>query len=352
MSKNCPAGTRKICECVKNPSPKISTRCPNGTRKNKSGDCVKYTRKVDFENKMKKQEKVAVVEAQKLDSPKISRKRKVDFENKMKKQEKVAVVEPQKLDSPKISRKRKVDFENKMKKQEKAAVVETKKSDSPNTPRKNYAKRYFQKPIMLLEKNKLFQVSIDIDQFKDYVNISNIPDGKYDCVIQSLFSLGLRDVKKAKRESLEINENLKRGIVPSIIAKYLTSSFGLPDNSIVSKTLNIRNSRLELADEEIIEFFNKNLLNNHATFFNPVFEYEGKKYGHAMIIYKDNDVIYYFNPQNKRYINHSGVIARHLEFMYNSSTFKLASTSYFSLPKVIKKPIPYLHTECILEYKR
>lgn len=119
-------------------------RCPNGTRKNKEGDCIK---KEDSNQKRKR-------------CPIGTRKNKDGN---------CQVYEP--------------------------------------TPRTKYAKQFEKKDIYLSNLKihesypLLFQVSFhDEKQFKDNLNLAKNQKASLDCVYQSLFSLGLRDAEKSKKE--------------------------------------------------------------------------------------------------------------------------------------------------------
>ena len=101
------------------------------------------------------------------------------------------------------------------------------------TPRKTYARRYFKTPPTLLGNEPLFQVTFRPRQFKNYVNLAEDP--KMDCFIQSLFSLGLRNVDVAKEEVIGINETATIGVSFETAEKYIANSFGIPEEDVRSR---------------------------------------------------------------------------------------------------------------------
>jgi len=184
--------------------------------------------------------------------------------------------------------------------------------NSEPTPRTKYANKYFKNLPVLLDRDPdksrtaLFQVSFETpDQFDNYVNLSSATP-KVDCFFQSLFSLGLINVETAKKNARDINLNGKTGVIPKEIIKYITSSFGLSEQEMYFQQANtIRNKSTNKFDKKVFKkeaegFFNKRLENNHATIFSISFARYNKHYfHHAVVAYKYNDVVYYFDPQVK-----------------------------------------------------
>ena len=171
------------------------------------------------------------------------------------------------------------------------------------TPRTAYANRYFKKPAVLLNKDKngkmdvMFQVSYkNPQQFLKYQG-ANDPD-KYperDCLIQSLFSLGLRDIQKAKEDSRKIFST-KKGVNPKKTIKYIKEIFDIDKENIVFKVNKIKSYR------EIEDFLDKNLYNNHASILSIGYrkkETGEHTHGHALIVYKENNILHFFDPQIK-----------------------------------------------------
>jgi hypothetical protein len=216
----CPNGTRKnkqgdcIPKAPDKPVPDKPKRCPNGTRKNKQGDCI-----------------------------------------------------PKAPDKPKRcpgTRK---------------GVCEPK-----DTPRTQYACR-FKKPIYLSER-ELFQIHFDTpDQFINYTNLSKAP--KLDCGYQSLFALGLLEVDHAKKSAEEVNTKGKVGIFTNELKTFFRINFGFKPE----ETIEVYNRRF------IKPFLENNLANNHATIILLHFA----KNGHYIVAYKYKDVVHFYDPQLNRH---------------------------------------------------
>lgn len=146
-------------------------RCPNGTRKNKQGDCIPKPDKTANNSKPAKPKRC----------PNGTRKNKQ------------GVCQP---------------------KSEPKAMA---------TPRTQYACR-FKKPIYLSERD-LFQIHFDTpDQFIQYTNLSKAP--KLDCGYQSLFALGLLEVEHAKKSAEEVNTKGKIGIFTNELRTFFRINFG------------------------------------------------------------------------------------------------------------------------------
>jgi hypothetical protein len=171
---------------------------------------------------------------------------------------------------------------------------------TPNTPRKNYANTYLHEPIYILDNinddnNIIFQVPFNMQQFEKYVNLSNINDKeRTDCVYQSLFALGLINVKNAKLNSKYINKK-KYGIdVKNELKKYLIKSFGLNINNI--NVVYKQNYSFDDDDYgyDLTMFLYDYIKNNYATIITIKYnDYDA----HTIVSFKFNDIIYYFDPQ-------------------------------------------------------
>jgi hypothetical protein len=219
-------------------------RCPNGTRKNKDGDCVK---KEESKEKQKR-------------CPRGTHKNK-------------------------------------------DGNCEQFNRTYESTPRTKYAKQFFKKEdIYLANKNfkskesnpLLFQLSFhDVKQFKDYANLSKNPN--LDCVYQALFSLGLREVKQAKKEAAYVNKFGKRGVMLSELKKYISTTFGIDAERVRSKVFR------DMPETNVTNFLYETLNDNHATILFLNFEdYTGvTQYVHCIIAYRYNYDIIYFNPQGR-----------------------------------------------------
>ena len=97
------------------------------------------------------------------------------------------------------------------------------------TPRGEYYDNNFTECVTLLENNELFQVSFNnASQFYNYVNI--IPkksQGNYpDCVIQSLFAIGLRNIDALR---IDVDNILKHkftiGVYITDLIRYIEKSW-------------------------------------------------------------------------------------------------------------------------------
>lgn len=292
------------------------TRCPNGTHKNKSGECISVT-EVQVKNTTRKR------------CPKGTRKTKSG--------------ECASID-----------------------VVKKPKTSiySPQTPRTKYEKTHFaNKPIIMLDKlhpgdkTAVFQVGFDNPkQFKDYTNLSKNPT--IDCFYQSLFSLGLRKAETAKKDAAEINLKGIEGVSGHDIANYLTKSFDLKlPQKIEYILLDMKiNDKLisdnKIANKTITKFFQDNLKDNHASIFTLRLYYEqyDKTIGHALIVYKYKNKIYFFDPQHKGIrddkLTNSRSLLNFIQYYYNPLISRFA---HFVVHN-IDNPIYVKNTECPIPY--
>ena len=313
------------------------TRCPNGSRKNKHGDCVKTTH-ADTSRATKKIKDLESTQTQ-TQTQKLSLKRRC----------------------PKGTRKNK---------EGKCISTKTelvnKQSVDMATPRTKYAKTYFSnKPIIMSdnhgpgEAKVLFQVGFTTPkQFENYANLSERP--KIDCFYQSLFSIGLIDVNKAKKNSEDVNTKGKIGVSTSAIKEYLEKSFELSSKEKIQyETLNIPGDakgflNIKVQNETITQFFMDHLKNNHATIFTIQFFImkDGKRadFSHAIVAYKYNYRIYFFDPQNKGLVNNKSVKSRTLmhliKYYGNRHIVKMGYFNVYGLDgqkKLVNSecPIPY-----------
>jgi superfamily II DNA helicase RecQ len=247
-------------------------RCPNGSRKNKNGVCVINTTKV--KSTSKKRESIS----------KIFKSRCQKGYRKNKSGECV---------SNNTTKKRKMS--------------------ERETPRTSYANRYFKNnttSIHLLDKleqtqdNVMFQVNYnDVSQFTNHVNLSHNP--RIDCFFQSIFSLGLRDVKMAKHESTNININGKVGVDTDEIKLFIKNAFDLAPNEYV-KTDFYRLDDYIIRRKKSRDFLNKLITNNFrrrlkdgyaSVIYVERLYNNGMRNGHFIIVYRHNNIIYYFDPQ-------------------------------------------------------
>lgn len=244
-------------------------RCPNGTRKNKQGDCIKKT-----------MTKLALKpEPAKLKRcPNGTRKnKKGDCES--------TLVKPQPSNSTPKKRCPNGTKKNKqgvcVPKTEKLAKI-TKMA----TPRTKYSCRYFKKPIQM-SKNELFQIKFDTpDQFKKYVNLSKSP--KLDCGYQSLFALGLLEVEHAKKSAEEVNTKGKVGIFTNELRTFFRLNFGFTSKESIHT----------YDTDDTKKFLENHLENNYAT----IVLLEFAKNGHYIVGYKWKNKVYFYDPQQNKHV--------------------------------------------------
>jgi len=186
-------------------------------------------------------------------------------------------------------------------------------SDSRTT----YANANFSAPIKVLGRHSLFQVSFTPEQFEKYSSITNY---KYDkkfkggsCVIHALFSLGLRHVTEAKKDvqimDYRSKNNLENGIYDKVTAKYIEHIMKLPKGSIKSWKNNCVDTTVE---DELKRTMNLLLENNHATIFGiSYYKNDEERYSaHAVVAYKRDGVVEYFDPQmDKKIKNKASIVS-------------------------------------------
>jgi len=133
----------------------------------------------------------------------------------------------------------------------------------------------------------LFQI------FSRYSNLSKLHVKKIDCVFQTLFSLGLREIHTAKHESNVINKlgDYKKkliGVQALQLESYVQQIFGL--NKENTKVINVTFSIIQMNN-----YLNTKLLENTCTIL--LFTYKNGKFGHCVTAFKHNNQIYIFDPQ-------------------------------------------------------
>lgn len=265
-------------------------RCPNGTRKNKQGDCIK---------KMLTQAKP------------VKRTRCPNGTRKNKK----GVCESTSVNvKPKPSKLTLKRCPNGTKKNKGVCVPKT---EQLKTPRTKYSCRYFEKPIQM-SKNELFQVGFDTpNQFKKYVNLSKAP--KLDCGYQSLFALGLLEVEHAKKSAEEVNTKGKVGIFTDKLTTFFRINFGFTSKESIQA----------YDSKDTKTFLENHLENNYATILLLQFA----KNGHYIVGYKWKNKVYFYDPQQNKHIK----VDKKIKFSF----FKVKVEG----PKVftpIQKSIPYI----------
>ena len=216
------------------------------------------------------------------------------------------VLEQSPKDEPKIVRKRCPKGTRKNKQGDCVKFEAAAAKSVAATPRTKYANTYLSKRPTLLDNvtskiknNLIFQVSFSgLDQFTNYKNLSKNP--LLDCFYQSLFSLGLRDVNVAKKDSSAVNTKGTAGVYTFEAERYIHSSFDLPANSVQYREIPQFNNNLE-ADQLIDTFLTDHLHNNYATIFMIKLNNTARKqiWGHYLIAFKHQNKIGFFDPQKK-----------------------------------------------------
>ncbi len=131
----------------------------------------------------------------------------------------------------------------------------------------------------------LFQIPFSKDQIKNYKLISAIYT--MDCLFHTLTALGLRDSAISYQDSMKMYKIKGKGVRVDYAGEYISSLF---DTEI--KMIQHRGYKLS----DIIS----KLQNNHATFVCGCYDIGCKELsGHFFIIYKVNNEIYIYDPQNK-----------------------------------------------------
>jgi hypothetical protein len=234
-----------------------------------------------------------------------------------------------------------------------------------------YAKRYFKNNksrIHLLDKigksktkNIMFQVNYNgVEQFRDYQNLSSNPTK--DCVFQSIFSLGLRDVKLAKQDSLNVNTHGRGGVHTDEFKLFVKNAFALsPEEEITEEYMLLGTGAPKLItpkiiteksklNDKIVKLFNKKLKDGYATKISVLMVLSnGFTGGHAIIVYKYENQIYFFNPQAKSQPNPSRVVtSTYIYDLFNPTTW-LDGLSYYTISN-LKSPKPLVNTSCPIGY--
>ena len=316
-----------------------TTRCPKGSRKDKNGNCVKN-----------------VINEPTVEIPK---KRETPPKNITKRcpkgyrKNKLGDCIKQEISNNNTTKKRKISSEKKKISSEKKASSETK------TPRSIYAKRYFannKSTIHLLDKfgdSKKVMVQVnynDVEQFMNYRNLANRPQS--DCFFQTIFSLGLRDVKMAKQDSMNAN-NTGEGASVSEIIPYIKNVFNLSNAEKVSfKRISLAKEVLELntsrdkINNKIVKLLTPLIKEGYAAPI-AIMRYNkrsGKRDGHSMIAYKYNNILHFFDPQKKySYVTIGNIFNSTNIFDVAESDF--IEFGYYTVTK-LDHPKPLMNTTC------
>lgn len=246
--------------------------------------------------------------------------------------------------------------------EEPAAVV-----NQPITPRTSFSKAYFTKPVTLLntfpldsesvaDGKLLFQVSFTSpEQFMNYANLSK-PGRQIDCLYQSLFSIGLREVNKAKMDSVEINEKGKSGVGRTAQKEYLKQMFGLRENQIhYNRTEDQRTSGGSISTKMTIKLLQdlckRKLKDNHTTVIIVRF-YKNERFthGHAIIAYKYKGIVYFFDPQQKGIIDDNKIRSRTLTHLAKyAGNSDIGAFSFYTINE-LPEPREPVNLTCDIPY--
>ena len=216
------------------------------------------------------------------------------------------------------------------------------KYETPS-PVTQYAIDNFTQPIKVLGGHSLVQVSFTPKQFDEYKNFNvreNFTLSGGSCAVHALFSLGLRDVIQAKKDGeimdMKSYSKLQEGVYTTNITKYLTKVLKLPKNTLKYNSIHFKDElkHVNEPEEEMTKILNSQLENNHATilclfyadltdakksdlwdktykykqtgvtndsiiprFYHITRVFSRNNNGHAIVAYKRNNKIEYFDPQ-------------------------------------------------------
>ncbi len=212
----------------------------------------------------------------------------------------------------------------------------------PDTPRRAYYKKYNQKNPFLLPNKELFQIAFnEPDQFTNYTQITS--NTSFECFIQSLFSLGLRDPKQGKKDVVKIQKNKFKGVKFEEAAKYFETSFGLHPGQI-------KYEETEFECDSCMDVFFDNLLENNCATIISLLIYrmnDSTTFGHFMIVYKLNDELVFFDPQlNAHYENSS-----RLQDDFNAEGQEISFYGYFKTNN-ITQPVELKNNSCPINFYR
>jgi len=343
----CPNGTRKDKNgnCVKkstsNEMKNNTKRCPKGSHKNKSGDCIKHNT-----TKKKKSSEIKIPSEKKLSEIKIPSEKKLS---------------EIKIPSEKKSSEIKIPSE---KKSSEIKIPSEKKSSETKTPRSIYAKRYFannKQTIHLLDKlndsNKSVLVQVkynDVEQFTNYRNLANNPSS--DCFFQTLFSLGMRDVKIAKQESIKANTTSSGPNIGEMMM-FIKNAFNLSKQERVSRRfINLTNETMKVntdrnkINNKIVKIIDPKIKNGYAApiFIERYFKKTGGRYGHSMVAYKHNDKLYFFDPQKHfSYVTKGNIFTS--TDLFEVSGSDITQFGYYTVSN-LEHPKPLMDTTCKITF--
>ena len=148
-------------------------------------------------------------------------------------------------------------------------------------------------------KDSIFQVSIHSeDQFKTYTSTRSCTG--FDCFIQCLFVLGLRDITESRQDMIRI-QSATVGTSWCEACNYFQQIFGIEKNGIIHIW-----SSIEFIDgdsergwvEKAINYKMKKIDNGNATILTLRIRLNNDTtFGHYVVAYKIKEEIFYFDPQ-------------------------------------------------------
>jgi hypothetical protein len=148
------------------------------------------------------------------------------------------------------------------------------------------------------QRNILFQVPFSKAQMRDYPNLDSYcgERPRIDCLFNVLAALRLRSIPQCNKDALECNSNAQYGVHFDEAIKYLSKISGQRIKLLGGFNVLFKDIEPEL---------NGSLCNNHGTIIFIKFKTDtGDIRGHYTIIFKENEQIYYYDPQSgsfKRY---------------------------------------------------
>lgn len=142
------------------------------------------------------------------------------------------------------------------------------------------------KKPMIMAKSKLFQIPFTKNQIKNYKGISKNHVG--DCVIQALTVLRLRDKKVSSEDSKRMYQ------------MYKGTNDGVYDKDISNYISTIFNTKITLNMTPIFDL--SSLKDGYATILAVGYKTKRQRRldGHCFISYKENDVVYFYDPPSRK----------------------------------------------------
>ncbi len=175
------------------------------------------------------------------------------------------------------------------------------------SPRTTYRKLTKENQITMVgthnpSKDNIFRIKIDnpIELFSNYRNLANPNRVGNDCGFQTLFALGLLDRNEALKGSKSVNiarNSLNMtgvGLDLGTVRRHICRIFGLKETDLRTRFHYNPDLVSTISVDELVEFFDRNLENNMATFVRIAWDTE---IGHFIVVFKQNDIVQVFDPQ-------------------------------------------------------